>query len=507
MRQLKKTLLTLVALLAVTTGAWATDTYTVTFAANGNTKTVENVTLPKNFQCSYSNADGELDLILKELYGWTGDSGETVCANWSTPTSSDANKVVAGKDNDGHYITIDNVFEGTVTITGDYYVNYSLTSYSLEISIAAVPVTPVPITWDTTTKTATIASMPAGNVIVIPEYYPQAALAMSTDATPVALAPTANNSARANTDDPLVEGGTVAGIVDGEALLEEGQGTLLYHFSATQLDDAALEALTATDWTDKVPTADGLAEGTVYVYYYIKGADDLPGITQGAKFTFSDSDIQELAVTLLPEPTYNVEFAEGTNPEAPAEPIWTASPATDVKKGQTVTVTYSGDRKVIGVKAEKKGAAGKPVSEITPDDIFKVIASDGIIYDNIAAAESAGTVAQGLIVYVGSNTGNENYNHGLALALNDENSNTQGGAINACNAKNTSTPIVDALWILPSQGQWNTMFNAAGGDWKLRDCFSSAGGNNMVKDGEYWSSGDIQPRYNYICNVRACIVF
>ena len=181
------------------------------------------------------------------------------------------------------------------------------------------------------------------------------------------------------------------------------------------------------------------------------------------------------------------------------------------------------------VKAVKEGgAAGKPVSEITPDDIFKVIASDGIIYDNIAAAESAGTVAQGLIVYVGSNTGNENYNHGLALALNDENSNTQGEAINACNAKNTSTPIVDALWILPSQGQWTTMFNAAGADWKLRDCFSSAGGNNMVKDGEYWSStgdsewviywmfsghdwegtwGDIQPYYNYSCNVRACIVF
>ena len=198
-----------------------------------------------------------------------------------------------------------------------------------------------------------------------------------------------------------------------------------------------------------------------------------------------------------------------------------------VIEGTEITLTANTGYKFRKVEVKKKGA-GKPVSEITPDDIFKVIASDGIIYDNIAAAESAGTVAQGLIVYVGSNTGNENYNHGLALALNDENSNTQGGAINACNAKNTSTPIVDALWILPSQGQWNTMFNAAGGDWKLRDCFSSAGGNNMVKDGEYWSSsgdsewviywmftaydwegtwGDIQPYYNYSCNVRACIVF
>ena len=63
MIQIKKTILTLVALLAVTTGAWAEDTYTITFAANGNTKTVENVTLPKTFQCNYDKANGELDLI------------------------------------------------------------------------------------------------------------------------------------------------------------------------------------------------------------------------------------------------------------------------------------------------------------------------------------------------------------------------------------------------------------------------------------------------------------
>ena len=154
------------------------------------------------------------------------------------------------------------------------------------------------LTPDATRKVWTLDKMPAGNVTVSVEYFPQAEFAMSTDATPVALAPKASTSARANTDDPLVEGGTVAGIVDDEAMLEEGQGTLLYHFSATQLDADALEALTATDWTDKVPTADGLAEGTVYVYYYIKGADELPGITPGAKFTFSDSDIQELAVNV-----------------------------------------------------------------------------------------------------------------------------------------------------------------------------------------------------------------
>lgn len=128
--------MTLALLMTAVSGAWAQDTYNVTFKANGNTKTVENVTLPKTFQCSYNNADGDLDLILKELYGWTGDSSETICANWSTPKSSDANKVVAGKNGNDHYITIDNVFEGTVTITGDYIVDLELTQYSLEISIA-----------------------------------------------------------------------------------------------------------------------------------------------------------------------------------------------------------------------------------------------------------------------------------------------------------------------------------------------------------------------------------
>ena len=55
---------------------------------------------------------------------------------------------------------------------------------------------------------------------------------------------------------------------------------------------------------------------------------------------------------------YAVTFADDT-----AEPtLWTASPNADVKKGQTVTVTYTGSKKVIGVKAEKKAKAASSVS-------------------------------------------------------------------------------------------------------------------------------------------------
>ena len=334
MIQIKKTILTLVALLAVTTGAWADETYTITFAANGNTKTVENVTLPKTFQCNYDKANGELDLILKELYSWTGNANQTFCDGETTPQSSDENKVVAGSDNGDHYITINNVFEGTVTITGYYVVNSVVieTPYSLEISIAASPSGPK-VAWDKEENTGTF-TMPGGNVTLEPEYYPQAALT---------AAPTAINDVPATTDGAIVKAGTVATIGSSET----AQGTVMYYVSTTALDDAALLALAADKWTADVPTAKSLAQGQGYVYYYVRGND-----SDTDEENFSDGDIlaaNALTVTIAAEPTYAVTFAEGTDPNE-----WTASPAAGVKKDQTVTVTYTGSKKVIGVKAEKK---------------------------------------------------------------------------------------------------------------------------------------------------------
>ena len=288
MIQLKKTILTLVALLAVTTGAWAEDTYTITFAANGNTKTVENVTLPKTFQCNYDKANGELDLILKELYSWTGNANQTFCDGETTPQSSDENKVVAGSDNGDHYITINNVFEGTVTITGYYVVNSVVieTPYSLEISIAASASGPE-VAWNKAKKTGTF-TMPGGNVTLAPEYYPQAALT---------AAPTAINDVPATTDGAIVKAGTVATI----GSTATAQGTVMYYVSQTALDDAALLALAADKWTADVPTAEKLTKGEAYVYYYVRGND-----SDTDEENFSDGDIlsaNALTVTIAAEPT------------------------------------------------------------------------------------------------------------------------------------------------------------------------------------------------------------
>ena len=447
MNQLKKTILTLVALLALTTGAWADDTYTVQFKANGNTKTVANVVLPYQFRCNFSSENGELDQIIRELYGWSGGY-----CNGDLHSSGNENVTCGSSDMDD-YITISAPFEGTATVTGWYFNKSTNIKYSLEISIpgyvAKVNVTGVTLSetsaemtlggetltltatvapanatnktvtwttsdesvatvangvvtavapgtatitatatngtadtsddktaactvtviqpgpevaWDKATKTGTF-TMPGGNVTLEPEYYPQAALT---------AAPTAINDVPATTDGAIVKAGTVANI----GSTETAQGTVMYYVSQTALDDAALLALAADKWTADVPTAEKLAQGQAYVYYYVRGND-----SDTDEENFSDGDIlaaNALTVTIADAPTYAVTFAEGVNPEPPAEPEWTAVPNAGVTKGQTVTVTYTGSKKVIGVKAEKKAAAPTTVTWNSPNFQGTTYTQDGV---------------------------------------------------------------------------------------------------------------------------------
>lgn len=129
-------LLTLLALLmTAVTGAWAqTETYSVKFEANGNSKTIENVTLPYTFLCDWNNENGELDVIIKELYGLSGG----YCNGNATPSASGNSNVTAGLDGWCHYITISAPFEGTATVTGVYELGGGATmNYELTISIPA----------------------------------------------------------------------------------------------------------------------------------------------------------------------------------------------------------------------------------------------------------------------------------------------------------------------------------------------------------------------------------
>ena len=538
MKTISRYIMTLALLLTAVGGAWATDVYVVGNGTGnwlndavwdpgvaGNKMTEQNGV----YSITFTNVAANSELLFKFAINGTWDENYGCISD----TKNELNKTLSNIEAFGTNIMFGLTEPADVTISfNPSEMTYMISTKGMKVGDDA-PSGPE-VAWNASTKTGTFA-MPGSDVVLTPIYAKAAAFATTgTEPEVKTLLPEAAEGVIAGTDASLIAEGTGIVAFAGTST-EVTQGTLMYAIGTSATEAPALTAFSAT-----VPTAKDIADdgATLYVWYYIQGADTPDGETPTADNTFNDSEICTTPLTVTVRSNkFDLAFkaANDNTIEAGKATVTvggTAATVTEgklegVKMGSEVKMTAKEGYKFRKVEVKKK-AAGKPVSEITPDDIFKVIASDGIIYDNIAAAESAGTVAQGLIVYVGSNTENENYNHGLALALNDENSNTQGEAINACNAKNTSTPIVDALWMLPSKDQWNTMFNAAGSDWKLRDCFSSAGGNNMVKDGEYWSSsgdsewviywmfsghdwegtwGDIQPYYNYSCNVRACIVF
>ena len=109
---------------------------TVVFAANGNTKEVT-VTLPHTFWCDLENENGELDLIIQELYALP--LGGYCDFFYDGPEATGNPAVTAGADeNSNHFITISEAFEGTATVSGMYNkyteIDEDLFTYTLTIS-------------------------------------------------------------------------------------------------------------------------------------------------------------------------------------------------------------------------------------------------------------------------------------------------------------------------------------------------------------------------------------
>ena len=163
---------TMLALLFITaTGAWADDTYTIKFEANGNSKTVENVTLPHTFSADGSNENGELDEIIKQLYGLSMGC----CDYNNSPEVSGSSNVTAQIDGTCQLITISAPFEGNATVTGIFYgewyeeFNYSLTiscpGYTAPIAANTYAVTVKDGTEDAANWTITPSTATAGETV------------------------------------------------------------------------------------------------------------------------------------------------------------------------------------------------------------------------------------------------------------------------------------------------------------------------------------------------------
>ena len=478
MKDIKKLMITLVALLAVTTGAWAQDAFGV-----------KEIVAPADWENDETNATkgdfpGFDGITIDQAKAWTG-----------APSSGLA---VLFYNFDGEEISYAYFLNGTFNSSGSNILQrmniYNAFANGVKQYYAASAASAVTVAWNKTSKTGTF-KMPGGNVELEPEYYPQAALTAQ---------PTAINDVPATTDGAIVKEGTVKNI--GETTT--AQGTVMYYVSQTALDDAALLALAADAWTADVPTAESLAQGQAYVYYYVRGND-----SDTDEENFSDGNIlaaNALTVTIAAAPTYAVTFADGL-----AEPtLWTASPNTGVKKGQTVTVTYTGTRHVKGVKAEKKAAVTYTLAEATAEDCGKVVCAAGHLHDAKTAVPD-GCTAVGILGKV-TETG-----HGLILALKDATSqewNTINGWTSASYAGTTLKVLPDDGARSTNLASYTTLGETAVSNWAVAqksdydaiftNLGSTTGNNNgytyddNVKayittgvggtaiDGRYWSATD-----------------
>ena len=456
MIQIKKTILTLVALLAVTTGAWADETLLLTIESKDYTDfTSGSKTFDDKVTVNFSNSvyyNGEAGWYSDwdaSLLTVAGTNGYTItsCKFYTKEGSAATGYTVQGESPSVYlseeFVYTDASQSGVIGYPG---IN-KIEVYGYAPAAASGP----KVAWDKDKKTGKF-TMPGGNVTLEPEYYPQATVA---DGGVTA----ADADARATTDDPLVK-------VDATKLT--GAKKLMYFVSNSGTTAPAYDA---EGWTDQLPNAEGFTQqGIVYVWYYPVGTDE--GV-DGATATYSDGDIclQSITARIAAAPTYAVTFADDL-----AEPDkWTADPNTDVTKGQTVTVTYTGSKKVLGVKAEKKAAAPAAAEghALSASVVGEIVGTDGKAY---AAADKdnlpEGVTAVAMIAYVGNNGEDAPYNHGLALALTDESSSGMKweAAKTACNTtKNTSIPVTNARWLLASKDQWGYMSSAVLSNLGLQD--------------------------------------
>ena len=474
--------MTLVALFAMTAGAWADD-----LSESFTTNTGASVYTGEHFK------------ITPYALGVGGNDG--FCIEYNFPATIEAlngEKItkVEFTGNDIEDLRSDGVtvtYNANVATVSDVNAT-SLTIYAVNyIYIRAVKVyyTAGPeVTWNASSKTGTF-SMPGSDVVLTPVYAPAAAFATTgTEPNVTTLAPTAAEGVIAGTDAPLIVEGTVAA----------GQGTVMYFATTEQL--TAEQAAQANGWLSTLPTAANIADdgATVYVWYYIKGTDTPDGQEATAENTFNDSEIcaQPLEVIVLSNKfdiTFNaanantIEAGKATVKVGDAAATVTEGKLQGVKMGTKVTINAKQGYKFRKVEAKKKAA-----SLIVNPVVGQIIGSDGKNYDANATLPD-GVTAVAVIAYVGSETGDDTYKNGLAIALADEGSMNWSTAISTCEGK---TPTVTgAKWCLPSQEQWKQMFKANGGNdaryTGLNATITTAGGYALKESTDYWSSSEADP--------------
>ena len=296
--------MTLALLLTAVTGAWAEEkSETISTNTSQAEYTGEHFKITPNREYYMlavadlrSYADGQVYFSVETLDG-QNISKLDLQINSIDDTSIDNLSLSSGTksyDSNTKVLTITNVNAATVQITlteGDQYgeVTISSVTYYYEES------SDVTVEWNASTKTGTF-EMPGSDVVLTPIYAKAAAFATTgTEPEVKTQLPEAAEGVIAGTDASLIAEGTGIVAFAGTST-EVTQGTLMYAVGTSDTEAPALTAFSAT-----VPTAKNVADdgATLYVWYYIQGADAPQGDAATLDNTFDDTEPACLTVTVL----------------------------------------------------------------------------------------------------------------------------------------------------------------------------------------------------------------
>ena len=359
--------MTLALLLTAVTGAWAQEeTLLTTINASSDftsgSKTfdgVATVTITGNIAC-----DEMSNMCWSAVYGSSGGSVSVEPAEGTTISSC---KFYF--DNNGTYTISTAPFVlYPIMLNGSSFQIYTGPNFTGEqlygsegikkIEVYAPAEAPIAVEPVTGQQNQWTFAMPGSDVVLTPLYAPAAKwdVVENVEQLPAAL-------------EGIIAGQDAAIVTAGQS----AQGTVMYAVTTSAEEAPALTAFSAT-----VPTADFLegtyeTEQTVYVWYYIKGADTPANTEATEENTFNDSEICAEPLTVVLQPNvFDIQFnpANANTIEAGKATVTldgTAATVTDgklqgVKMGSEVKLEAKPGYKFRKVEVKKKAAVASSVS-------------------------------------------------------------------------------------------------------------------------------------------------
>lgn len=235
------------------------------------------------------------------------------------------------------------------------------------------------VAWNAATKTGNF-TMPGSDVVLTPIYAKTAAFATTgTEPEVKTLQPEAAEGVIAGTDASLIAEGTGIVAFAGTST-EVTQGTLMYAIGTSATEAPALTAFSAT-----VPTAKDVADdgATVYVWYYIQGADAPEGVAATLDNTFDNTEPACLTVQVLTN-KFDIQFnaANANTIEAGKATVTVGGTAATVTEGKLQGVKMGREVKMTA----KEGYKFRKV-EVKKGSALKTLTVTGVATKSIYYAE------------------------------------------------------------------------------------------------------------------------